>query len=141
MNRTVPCEGPANCKWHKEGFSWRWHGYLGCVVAATMEPAIFEFTAPCSDTFSNYALQYGNLRGCYFVASRPSGRPNGRVTIACRPADLQRVRLPEPFDVRRVLCHIWNVQYQAESLPAGRGPALKSYVPASGNGDGRYTLP
>ncbi len=35
---------------------------------------------------------------------------NGRVLIQCRPADTQRHVLPDPPDVKIILCHIWNIQ-------------------------------
>jgi hypothetical protein len=109
-NRTVPCEGPEACQLCQEGYSWRWHGYLACVLTSTLEHVLFEFTATASDTFKNYELLHHTMRGCHFQAARPSGRNNGRVVLACKPYDQSRLRLPEPPDVKAALCHIWNVQ-------------------------------
>lgn len=109
-NRTVPCEGSEVCKLCQDGYSWRWHGYLACILTATLEHVLFEFTAAASDTFKNYVNLHNDLRGCHFQAQRPSRRHNGRVVIACKPYDQSRVRLPDPPDVKAILCHIWNVQ-------------------------------
>lgn len=115
-NRTIPCEGPEICPWCNDGFSWRWHGYLPCVLTDTFEHVIFEFTAAAAETFNNYLTAFNSLRACKFIARRPSGRPNGRVVIACTHYDERKVRLPDPPDVRRMLCHIWNVKHNATNL-------------------------
>lgn len=114
-NRTVPCEGQGECSHCEAGHSWRWHGYVSAVNVNTHEHFIFEMTAQAADTFRNYAQAHATLRGCMFQATRPSGRPNGRVVIACKPTDEQRYRIPQPLNVRRILCHIWNVQYTETS--------------------------
>lgn len=108
-NRTVPCEGQDHCKACQDGLSWRWHGYLGCILTDTLEHVLFEFTATASDTFQNYYKVQATMRGCHFRASRPSGKHNGRVVIACKPYDQSRARLPDPPDVEGILCHIWGV--------------------------------
>lgn len=110
-NRTVPCEGEETCPHCAEGHSWRWHGYVAAIETGTLEHFIFECTAAAADSFRNYLTVHGNLRGCHFTASRPNGRANGRVVIACRRIDEQRNRLPAPLNVRKILCHIWSVQY------------------------------
>ena len=109
-HRTLPCEGSETCQFCAEGHSWRWHGYLAAMLTDSLEHILFEFTATASNTFSNYHQLHQNMRGCMFKANRPSGRTNGRVVIQCRPADTQRHRLPEPPDVKNILCHIWNIQ-------------------------------
>lgn len=137
QNRTVPCEGEDYCDWCKQGHSWRWHGYLSAILTQTYEHILFEFTATASDVFRNYLRLHGSLRGCRFTAHRPSGRHNGRVVIACTPADEQRIRLPDPPDIARILCHIWNVQYQGVDqvrIPNRLGHQIG--VPPS-DGDGR----
>ncbi len=109
-HRTLPCEGSETCKFCQDGHSWRWHGYLAAMLQDTLEHVLFEFTATASTTFANYQKLHQNMRGCLFKASRPSGRTNGRVVIQCRPADTQRHVLPDPPDVKIILCHIWNIQ-------------------------------
>ena len=75
----------------------------------TLEHFLFEFTATATKTFENYQALHNSLRACHFKAARPSGRHNGRVVIHCKPGDEQRLRLPDPPDVQKILCHIWNV--------------------------------
>lgn len=136
-NRTTPCEGLPDCPACNEGYSWRWHGYLAAMLTTSMEHVIFEFTATASDTFKNYLAQYGSTRGCHFKAKRPSGRPNGRVVIQTVPADLTRWSLPEPPDLKAILCHVWNVKNDT-IIPAGQ---LKQGIDQIGaipnEGDGR----
>lgn len=109
-HRTQPCEGSETCPFCAEGHSWRWHGYLAAMLTDSLEHILFEFTATASLTFANYQQLHTTMRGCLFKATRPSRRSNGRVVIQARPADEQRTRLPEPPDVKAVLCHIWNIQ-------------------------------
>lgn len=136
-NRTIPCEGEDTCPWDAEGHSWRWHGYVSAVLCTSLEHVLFEFTATASDTFKNYNLLHGTIRGCKFLAHRPSKRHNGRVVVACQPVDVQRVRLPDPPDIRAILCHVWNVQYdKAEYAGRVRFPFKEIGVLPSDN-DGR----
>jgi len=121
-NRTVPCEGPDCCQACADGFSYRWHGYLTALDAGTHEHFLFEFTAQSAETFANYAKLHAGLRGCRFKATRPSGRPNGRVLIQCAPADLAATRIPAPANVQKLLCHIWGIKYD----PADVGRKTKS---------------
>lgn len=110
-NRTIPCEGKDRCQACQDGLSFRWHGYVSAILTGTLEHVLFECTATAADTFRNYYMLHQTMRGCFFTARRPSGRHNGRVVIACKPVDEQRTRLPDPPDVRAILCHVWNVQY------------------------------
>lgn len=118
-NRTVPCEGQTHCHWCHQGHSWRWHGYLACILTESLEHALFEFTATASDTFRNYQLVHGDIRGCKFHAQRPCKRHNGRVVISTKSIDLQRWNLPDPPNVKAILCHIWNVQ-NTNAVDVGR---------------------
>lgn len=137
-NRTVPCEGPDTCSHCADGYSWRWHGYVSALDIATLEHFLFEFTKAAADTFRNYMTLHGNMRGCYFQAKRPSARRNGRVVIACKRIDEQRHRLPDPLNVRRILCHIWNVKYtDTQELHHIDLPESRVDVDDSGT-DGRY---
>lgn len=111
-NRTIPCDAPDPCKPCQDGYSWRWHGYLACIIPETLEHILFEFTARASETFKHYQTLHTTLRGCHFKAIRPSKRFNGRVVISCKPHDQTRLRLPDPPNIQKVLCHIWNIPYQ-----------------------------
>ena len=136
-NRTIPCEGAEECTWCQEGYSWRWHGYLSALLADSLEHFLFEFTAIAANTFNNYHQLHQTLRACHFKAERPSGRHNGRVVIHCKPADEQRLRLPTPPDVKKILCHLWNVQNTTVSqhnAPDRVGDILKIAPGTKGNG-------
>ena len=125
-NRTIPCEAP-DCETCNSGIGWRWHGYLAIVIAATQEVAIFECTARSAAAFADYFKRYGTTRGCYFKAQRLNGRSNGRVLIQCKPADLAKINLPEPPEVQKCLCHIWNIpQQQVETTAHATRPPFKS---------------
>jgi len=138
-NRTIPCEGPDKCPHCAEGFSWRWHGYVSAVLTATLEHVLFECTDHASSAFRTYRLLHGNLRGCHFRAHRPSKRANGRVVIECKPTDPQRTPLPDPPDLVRVLCHIWNIPYTAASITRRPRPPFPGLHVDPSKDDGRYT--
>jgi len=148
-NRTIPCEGSDACKLCAAGHSWRWHGYVSCVLVKTNEHVLFECTAQAADTFATYLCHNPSLIGCHFLARRPSGRQNGRVIIQARTHDLSTARLPDPPNVRRILCHIWGVQYtESTETPSERRPFHAVRVHPStadarydGNGDRFKTLP
>lgn len=124
-NRTIPCEHPT-CEPCENGIGWRWHGYLLVQIESTTETVIFEMTAAASDHFKKYYERHGTTRGCYFQATRANNRPNGRVLLQCKPADLAKINLPKPLDLIKLLSHIWNIapnQTQvADSHP--RAPAM-----------------
>lgn len=136
-NRTVPCEGEGACKWHDEGYSWRWHGYVGAMNLPTSEHFIFEFTAPASKTFKAYLKRFDDLRACKFVATRPNKRHNGRVLIACSRPNLIDLRLPDPPDVAALLCHIWNVKNTCATSTHMTRPPFPQLNVAPCEGDGR----
>jgi len=137
-NRTLPCEAGDRCPWCEEGFSRRWHGYLAAIDPTSYAAFLFEFTARASDPFRNYMEQYSSLRACRFTARRPSGRPNGRIQIACARLDATKLRLPDPPDVKRALCHIWNIPYKPHRPNGMTRPPFKDIPVAPGDGDGRY---
>jgi len=140
-NRTVPCEGSGNCPLCDDGFSKRWHGYLSCILTTSLEHVLFEFTAHASDTFKNYNQLHNTLRACLFKAFRPSGRANGRVIIHTAPGDETRIRIPDPPDIKRLLCHIWNVRYDREQPTYMGRPPFKTVAVDDNGQDGRYRPP
>jgi len=108
-NRTMPCEMPEYCESCHDGWSKRFHVYMSAIEAATCEHFILEVTACASDTFRNYQAAAGSIRGCAFRIDRPSGRPNGRMRVQCRMSDPTKAQIPQPPDLIKLLCHIWNV--------------------------------
>lgn len=111
-NRTIPCELPEQCDPCEQGVSWRRHVYVTAIDPKTSEHFIFETTPTAADTFKNYMNYHEEIRGCLFKAARPSNRANGRIVIQCKRLDLATQRLPEPPNLERLLCHIWNVPYK-----------------------------
>jgi hypothetical protein len=106
--RTMPCEAP-NCLPCTEGVPWRYHSYLASVQYDTNVAFLLELTAQASDSFLTYRKTHGTLRGCLFRAQRATPRPNGRVVIQTKPADLSSRVLPDEPNLIKLLCHIWNV--------------------------------
>lgn len=137
-NRTQPCDGQGKCEWCDAGHSWRWHGYVSCILTATIEHVLFEMTATASDTFTNYYALKQTLIGCHFQARRPNGRHNGRVVIACKPSDPQKVVLPPPVNVQKILSHIWGIPY-AGLADTGRTRKLTEGIGVvADGGNGRH---
>ena len=106
--RTTPCTGKA-CEACEAGASSRWHAYLSALDPATSEHILFECTAAAAETFADYRARHGSLRGCEFIATRVNPRPNARVSIRTKPADLAHLHLPEPANLPAALCHIWGI--------------------------------
>jgi len=123
-NRTIPCTKPRDCEPCEEGIQKRFHVYLTAIRTDTFEHFIFETTAAGADPFKNYLRMVSEIRACHFKASRPSGKQNGRIRIVCKQADLTKIRLPDPPNVARLMCHIWNVPYD----PADAGPSISTEV-------------
>ena len=107
-SRTVPCDEPEPCDACQDGYSKRYHVYVGSFIPATNEHVILELTAAASDSFRNYQKRLGTMRGCWFKIHRPSGRPNGRIHAQCKHADQTKIDLPTEPNLIRALCHIWN---------------------------------
>ncbi len=104
---TVPCEAP-ECEACKKGVPWRWHGYVSAVQSGSHLHFIFEFTAQAGDIFRNYFDLHQTLRGCIFDAERMHHRPNGRVILTLKQADLAELNIPEPPDLESCLRIIWH---------------------------------
>lgn len=136
-NRTVPCEGEAECSACRGGYPWRWHGYVACILYGTYEHVIFEFTAAASDSFKTYFTVHETMRGCKFTASRPSGRTNGRITIGCKRVDEQTTRIPDEPDLKRLLCHLWNIQDTQVNIDRIGRPPFNLVDVKPRDGDGR----
>jgi hypothetical protein len=136
-NRTIPCEGQDNCQACAAGISWRWHGYVSCILSPGLEHVLFEFTAAASDTFKTYFAMNGTMRACKFTAHRPSGKTNGRIAIACTRMDEQTLRIPEPPDLRRLLCHLWNIPYTMVDDDEIHRPPFRHVGVAPDHDDGR----
>lgn len=116
-NRTTPCPGADTCALCQDGYTWRWHAYVALLVNPGYEHAVLELTAAGSQSLRNYNELNSGVRGCDIIAHRPTKRHNGRVLVACRRIDLRGVHLPDPPNIEKILCHIWNVRYEAPKDP------------------------
>ena len=106
--RTMPCDTD-DCEACRKGVPFRWHAWMSVMPSAKYRHALFEMTAQAAQTFVEYRETHGTLRGCLFEAWRPSRRPNGRVFVSAKPADLSKLTLPKPADLIACLSIIWNV--------------------------------
>lgn len=106
--RTVPCE-KENCEPCLNGVPWRWHSYCSCWSPSNKVHFLFENTARATEPFVQYRDAHGSLRGCAFRAQRMNSRPNARVFIETKPADLEKITLPDAPDLAAVLSIIWNI--------------------------------
>jgi hypothetical protein len=106
--RTTPCTGP-DCEACGAGASSRWHGYLTAWDPETREHLLFECTAAAAESLAAYRVKHATLRGCEFIASRVSPRPNARIRIQAKPADLSAIDLPQAANLVTCLCHIWGI--------------------------------
>lgn len=106
--RTTPCEKP-NCDACNEGIPYRWHAYLAALDKKTALHFIFEVTAAGAEPFTTYRDHHGTLRGCLFQAQRWRQRPNGRILIQTKPADLTGILLPAPPDMVKCLATLWSL--------------------------------
>lgn len=134
QRRTLPCERP-DCPACEAGVPWRWHGYVSAVDQKTHEHFIFEMTAQAAEEFTAYYSRHETLVGCLFEATRLGQHHNGRVLIRCKPIDQASVHLPDPPNVMKLLCHIWNIP-EPEVVIGRRGDKTDRIVvnrPPEGN--------
>lgn len=117
---TVPCEGP-DCQAHAEGIPYRWHAYLSAFRPSDGLHFLFESTAQASENLVLYRKANGTLRGCVFKAARHNMKPNGRVSIRTRPADLSKLHLPKAPNLELVLAVLWNLP-STNVEPSGLDP-------------------
>jgi hypothetical protein len=110
--RTSPCEG-SECPACADSQPARWHGYLGAFDPRNHEQFIFEFTLKPAEALRQYRDTYGTLRGCIFNAHRPKRTKNARIILRCKPIDLTKITIPEPIDMVRALCTIWQLPWTA----------------------------
>lgn len=131
--RTVPCE-EEDCEPCLAGVGWRWHGYVSAYEPNLKLHFLFEVTARCSEAFKAYRKANGTIRGCIFEATRPSGKPNGRVYLKTKTADLQKTPIPDAPQIPQVLAMIWNIPLTSitDAPPIKDLPAV--HVNTRGNG-------
>lgn len=106
--KTMPCERH-ECEACEHGIPYRWHAYLSAVDTRDGLHFIFECTAQASEHFTTYRNAHGSLRGCCFEARRLNNRPNGRILIRSKPADLTKQTLPAGPDLTQCLAILWSL--------------------------------
>lgn len=138
--RTLP-HNPDKCEACQDGFPFRWHAWLSAVTENAHEHVLFEMTPQACEHFVLYRQAHNTLRGCLFNAWRPSGRPNGRVFIKVRPANLTDINLPDAPDLLKLLSMIWNVPFPAidvdrvlKGVPHATIQRQHSPIPSNDNG-------
>ncbi len=131
--RTIPHE-TEDCEPCLNGIGWLWHGYVSAYTPSLKMHFLFEMTARCVEPLTEYRLKNPSLRGCSFIAHRPSGKPNGRVYLKTTTIDLDSYTLPRSPDIPAVLAMIWNLPRPSitEAQPIKDLPAIK--VNTNGNG-------
>lgn len=103
----IECDGPA-CEACHAGMPYRWHAYQSALTTRDHLHCIFECTAQAAEHFTTYREAHGTIRGCMFEAFRLHGRPNGRIIIQTKPADLTGIQLPTPPDLVKCLGILWG---------------------------------
>lgn len=105
---TVPCTLP-DCEPHRDGIPFRWHAYMSAVDLFNHLHFIFEVTAIGATHFTTYREQHGTIRGCQFISKRWKSRPNGRLLIQTKPADLAEINIPAAPDLKKCMAIIWSL--------------------------------
>lgn len=113
----IQCDGPP-CEACHAGLPYRWHAYQTAYVPQTSLHCLFECTAQAAEHFTDYRKAHGSLRGCEFEARRYNSRPNGRILLHCRPANLAGLVLPTPPDLIKCLAILWG--FPAPHVQPGR---------------------
>ena len=105
---THPCQGQT-CEACAEGQAYRWHAYMTAVDFHTNLHFIFECTAISAEFFTAFRDKYHSLRGCHFRATRWNSRPNGRILVRTKMADMAERTLPEPPDLKKCMAILWSL--------------------------------
>ena len=106
--RTVPCEKP-KCEACEASMPYRWHGYVSAILRNSREHVLLEFTAQACDALDAYTTANGQLRGCAIECFRRPATANGRVIVKAIRAELGEMILPDPPDIPKMLCKMWNI--------------------------------
>lgn len=113
---TMPCEGDT-CPACLEGMPFRWHAYLTAVDDRTNLHFIFEVTAIAAKHFTDYRDVYKTIRGCLFRAERWNRKPNGRIMLQLKKADLKDRELPPGPDLKKCLAILWSLPADTVATP------------------------
>lgn len=129
---TIPCNRP-DCEACRDSIPYRWHAYLSAYRPFDGLHFLFEMTAQASENFVTYRMAHGTLRGCLFEMRRHHSKPNGRLLVRCRPADLANMVLPKQPDLLVVLAVLWNLPLDAVTHgardPDRRTQSVRAHAP------------
>jgi len=107
--RTTP-HGTPVCDACEAGIEARWRGYIAAANKHDYHRGMIELTAGPAQQLIERLDRQEIIRGLVIQLSRPGGRPNSRIQIDIRPADIDPSKLPPAFDVQATLMKIWNRQ-------------------------------
>lgn len=107
QGKNVECDGEA-CEACMAGVPYRWHAYQSALITHNHLHCLFECTAQAAEKFTEYREAHGTLRGCLFESWRYNSKPNGRILIRTKPADLTGTALPKPPDLIKCLSILWG---------------------------------
>lgn len=110
--RTQPCRKDG-CEACKAKLLSRWSGYLLAIATKDNSKIVFEFTPPAAAQLDEAVKSFGSLRGLSLIATRTSGRVNGRVAIQVKGMNGSAHKLPPDEDVWPILSHLWGLTEQA----------------------------
>jgi hypothetical protein len=110
--RTTPCR-TTNCEACDAKQLSRWNGYLLAIDTSDESPIVFEFTPPGAVVLDKAIKEFGTSRGLLVIASRASGRVNGKVTLATKGMSQVAHKLPLEVELWPVLARIWGLTVDA----------------------------
>lgn len=116
-NQEVECDGPP-CEGCHAGLPYRWHAYQSVINLRDHLHCLFECTAQAAENFTDYRNAHATIRGCQFEATRLHNKPNGRIIIRMKPADLTEITLPMPPDLVKCLSILWG--FSSKDVHQGR---------------------
>lgn len=112
--RTIPCKGPAQCDLCATGHKWRLHAYVSAINLENLGHVIIEFPARQYDQLAEWYKRFGTIRGLYIESTRPNARPNGPINLVIKRPASPPPNLPDPLNLKLLLCKIWGVPYEPE---------------------------
>jgi len=144
--RTTPHD-QIDCQPCIDGMPFRWHAWLSALLHGHRKHILYECTAQVAEKFVHYRNEHGTLRGCMFIAQRPSKQLNGRVSIEMQKANLDTINLPVAPDIRKCLSIIWNIALpelhiadRIKDTPRINHHANPEHQPGTAQGNGRLDL-
>lgn len=88
----------------------RWVGYVAATDLHRQKLFLVELTSGVMPVATAFKNQHGTLRPSYWILSRPSSRPTGRLSLAIEnlPSYLKPADMPPVFDVAETISKIYS---------------------------------